>query len=91
MSTEQVAIGPAQLNWFKSSYSGPGGGDCVEVAWFKSSYSGSAGGDCVEVAVAPNTVHIRDSKNAHGAILRLPAAGWTAFVSFAGDHKNVPA
>ncbi|MFF1957699.1 DUF397 domain-containing protein [Streptomyces sp. NPDC058220] len=91
MSTQQIAPGPAQLTWFKSSYSGSAGGDCVEVGWFKSSYSGSGGGNCVEVAVAPNTVHIRDSKNAQGAILRLPAAGWTAFVSFAGDHENVPA
>ncbi len=28
MNTEQ----PAQLNWFKSSYSGDEGGECVEVA-----------------------------------------------------------
>ncbi|MFF1419181.1 DUF397 domain-containing protein [Streptomyces sp. NPDC058280] len=61
------------------------------LSWFKSSYSGTSGGECVEVALADHTVHIRDSKNAHGAILRLPAAGWTAFVSFAGDHENVPA
>ncbi|MCI3224195.1 DUF397 domain-containing protein [Streptomyces sp. NP-1717] len=32
MSTEQVTAGPARLTWFKSSYSGSGGGDCVEVA-----------------------------------------------------------
>ncbi|MBT2364373.1 DUF397 domain-containing protein [Streptomyces sp. ISL-10] len=32
MSTEQAAHGPDRLNWFKSSYSGSGGGDCVEVA-----------------------------------------------------------
>ncbi|MCX4636033.1 DUF397 domain-containing protein [Streptomyces platensis] len=40
------------LNWFKSSYSGSAGGDCLEVAyeWRKSSYSASEGGNCVEVA-----------------------------------------
>jgi hypothetical protein len=40
------------LAWFKSSYSGDAGGNCLEVAyeWRKSSYSGDAGGDCVEVA-----------------------------------------
>ncbi|MFP1629973.1 DUF397 domain-containing protein [Streptomyces sp. 5K101] len=32
MSTEQAAPGPDRLKWFKSSYSGSGGGDCVEVA-----------------------------------------------------------
>ncbi|MEU6486317.1 DUF397 domain-containing protein [Streptomyces sp. NPDC046887] len=40
------------LTWFKSSYSGDEGGQCLEVAyeWFKSSYSGSEGGQCLEVA-----------------------------------------
>ncbi|WNE96813.1 DUF397 domain-containing protein [Streptomyces luomodiensis] len=43
------------LKWFKSSYSGGGGGNCVEVAftqldWSKSSYSGGGGDNCVEVA-----------------------------------------
>ncbi|GAA2580405.1 DUF397 domain-containing protein [Streptomyces tubercidicus] len=40
------------LSWFKSSYSGSAGGDCIEVAydWRKSSHSASAGGNCVEVA-----------------------------------------
>lgn len=32
MSTEQVATRPTQLHWFKSSFSGPEGGDCLEVA-----------------------------------------------------------
>ncbi|MFF4320873.1 DUF397 domain-containing protein [Streptomyces sp. NPDC001568] len=41
------------LKWFKSSYSGSEGGQCLEVAvsWRKSSYSASEGGDCVEIAV----------------------------------------
>jgi len=44
----------SDLAWFKSSYSGSEGDNCVEVAleWHKSSYSGSQGDDCVEVAVA---------------------------------------
>lgn len=38
--------------WFKSSYSGDEGGQCLEVAyeWRKSSYSGDEGGACLEVA-----------------------------------------
>jgi hypothetical protein len=32
MSTEQPTNGTAGPVWFKSSYSGSGGGDCVEVA-----------------------------------------------------------
>ncbi|MFB8207945.1 DUF397 domain-containing protein [Streptomyces sp. NPDC056010] len=32
MSVEQVPQNSDELRWFKSSYSGSGGGDCVEVA-----------------------------------------------------------
>lgn len=32
MSVEQVSEHVDDLRWFKSSYSGSGGGDCVEVA-----------------------------------------------------------
>jgi len=32
MSVEQVSENVNGLRWFKSSYSGSGGGDCVEVA-----------------------------------------------------------
>ncbi|MEU1027743.1 DUF397 domain-containing protein [Streptomyces mirabilis] len=32
MSTDQCTTQPAELAWFKSSYSGTSGGDCVEVA-----------------------------------------------------------
>jgi len=32
VSVEQVSENVNELHWFKSSYSGSGGGDCVEVA-----------------------------------------------------------
>ncbi|MGX1507461.1 UNVERIFIED_CONTAM: hypothetical protein RKD43_006086 [Streptomyces graminofaciens] len=32
MSTDHCTTQPAGLAWFKSSYSGTSGGDCVEVA-----------------------------------------------------------
>jgi hypothetical protein len=40
--------------WRKSSYSGTGGGNCIEVgqSWRKSTYSGSSGNSCVEVGQA---------------------------------------
>ncbi|MEE4546810.1 DUF397 domain-containing protein [Streptomyces sp. V4-01] len=77
----------AELIWFKSSYSGTNGGDCVEVAldWRKSSYSGSGGGECVEVAACPDTVHVRDSKDPEGPALRFAADAWTAFLAYAAD------
>ncbi|MEU0968534.1 DUF397 domain-containing protein [Streptomyces sp. NPDC005917] len=72
----------AALTWFKSSYSGSQGGDCVEVAhnWRKSSYSGSESGNCVEVAAHPAAIHIRDSKNVDGATLTVSPTAWTAFL-----------
>ncbi|MFI5830521.1 DUF397 domain-containing protein [Streptomyces sp. NPDC051578] len=68
-----------ELTWFKSSYSGSDGGNCVEVgyAWQKSTYSGDEGGQCVEVAPCADRVHVRDSKVPHGPVLTLSPATWT--------------
>ncbi|MFB7607787.1 DUF397 domain-containing protein [Streptomyces gardneri] len=73
------------LAWFKSSYSGGEGGNCIEVAydWRKSSYSGPEGGECIEVAAHPTSIHIRDSKNPHGPQLAVAPASWASFVSYA--------
>lgn len=72
-----------ELAWFKSSYSGGSGDDCVEVAlsWHKSSYSSSGDGDCVEVATCPTTVHVRDSKLADSPELTLSPTAWTDFLT----------
>ncbi|WP_262061366.1 DUF397 domain-containing protein [Streptomyces sp. STR69] len=68
--------------WHKSSYSGGGGGDCLELArWRKSTHSGGDGGDCLEVADGhPALVPVRDSKNALGPKLVFRAEAWSAFV-----------
>ncbi|MHC3818099.1 toxin [Streptomyces sp. CB02488] len=73
--------------WFKSSYSGSDGGECLEVAydWRKSSYSGSEGGECVEVAAHPLAVHVRDSKNPEGPALTVAPTSWAAFTEHAGS------
>lgn len=75
----------SELAWFKSSYSGSAGGDCLEVAleWRKSSHSGSEGGQCVEVAACPGTVHVRDSKNPDGPALAFGPTAWAAFAAYA--------
>ena len=75
------------LSWFKSSYSGDSGGDCLEVAleWRKSSHSGNEGGQCVEVAACPSTIHVRDSKNTTGPTLAFTPAQWSAFVTYAAS------
>ncbi|MFJ4781510.1 DUF397 domain-containing protein [Streptomyces sp. NPDC088762] len=69
----------APLKWFKSSYSGSEGGQCLEVAvtWRKSSYSSSEGDACVEMAACPaDGVHVRDSKVQDGPHLTLAPAAW---------------
>nr|WTB31961.1 DUF397 domain-containing protein [Streptomyces sp. NBC_00830] len=72
--------------WFKSSYSGSDGGNCLEVAydWHKSSYSGSEGGECVEVATHPTAIHVRDSKNPDGPTLTVAPTTWSAFAAHIG-------
>ncbi|MER6501502.1 DUF397 domain-containing protein [Streptomyces sp. NPDC001455] len=77
------------LEWFKSSYSGSDGGQCLEVAydWYKSSYSGDEGGACVEVAAHPAAIHIRDSKNHEGPVLTITPTTWAAFAGFAADQR----
>ncbi|MET7640184.1 DUF397 domain-containing protein [Streptomyces sp. NPDC005438] len=52
--------------WVKSSYSGNGGGSCVE--WAPSSVSTSG------------VVPVRDSKTPHGPELTLTPTAWHAFV-----------
>ena len=65
MSAEQTASNRAGLEWFKSSHSGSGGGDCVEVA------------------TSAATVHVRDSKDTGGPVLRFSPSEWAAFVNCA--------
>jgi hypothetical protein len=58
----------------------------ARLVWFKSSYSGNEGGACLEVAIAPGTVHVRDSKAPARAQLAFQCSDWAAFVHFAaGD------
>lgn len=72
----------AHLDWFKSSYSGGEGGECLEVAfdWRKSSYSSGEGGQCVEIAECADSVHIRDSKVEAGPQLAIAPTAWAAFL-----------
>jgi len=54
-------------NWHKSSYSGGGGGDCVEVA-------ASGAGQAIEHVIA-----VRDSKDPDGPKLAFTGAQWRDF------------
>ncbi|MEU6175766.1 DUF397 domain-containing protein [Streptantibioticus parmotrematis] len=78
----------SDLVWFKSSYSGNEGGQCVEVAleWRKSTYSGNEGGNCVEVAACPSVIHVRDSKDPDGPALAFDLEQWSSFLRFAVRH-----
>jgi hypothetical protein len=56
--------------------------DAPVLAWFRSSYSSSGdGNDCVEVAIAPATIHVRDSKRPRGPRLAVTPAAWAGFVA----------
>jgi uncharacterized protein DUF397 len=60
-----------ELQWFKSTYSGDEGGQCLEVAF-------TATGSSHKTAV-----HVRDSKNPAGPTLRVSPATWATFTAFA--------
>ncbi|MFI0481505.1 DUF397 domain-containing protein [Actinomadura sp. 9N215] len=73
-----------QRPWRKSSHSGSGGTECVEVAalWRKSSRSGGGGSECVEVVALPNRlVALRDSKDADGPLLSIAPSAWTSLLT----------
>ncbi|MEY9992252.1 hypothetical protein ABIE67_004284 [Streptomyces sp. V4I8] len=63
-------------------------GDASELTWFKSSYSGGTDGEsCVEIAVAPRTIHVRDSKYRDSSPrLALAPQAWSAFVTYASEE-----
>ncbi|MGW4250531.1 DUF397 domain-containing protein [Streptomyces californicus] len=56
--------------------------------WFTSSYSDN-GGQCVEIATNLATPHgivpVRDSKDAAGPVLTVPAAAFSTFVAGVRD------
>lgn len=54
--------------------------DVSELVWFKSSNGNE--GDCVEVAAAPESVHVRDSKNVQGARPAFASGAWAGFVPY---------
>ncbi|MFI8106019.1 DUF397 domain-containing protein [Streptomyces sp. NPDC086023] len=75
----------SELTWFKSTYSGSDGGECVEVAlaWHKSTHSRTDGDSCVEVATCScsTTVHVRDSKDTTLPSFQVTPTAWAAFVA----------
>lgn len=56
------------VEWVKSSYSGNGGGNCIEWA---------------PTAAVAGQVPVRDSKVPAGPALSVSVASWSAFVDFA--------
>ncbi|MGP3922847.1 DUF397 domain-containing protein [Streptomyces sp. 8N616] len=79
----------SELAWFKSSYSGGDGDECVEVAlsWHKSSHSSGDGDCCVEVATCPDTIHVRDSKDQQGPQLAFSPDAWSAFITYVATSR----
>jgi hypothetical protein len=65
----------SRAEWVKSSYSGDGGGNCIEWA---PAYVGSG------------VVPVRDSKDADGPALVFEPSAWSAFVT-AVRHRTLRA
>ncbi|MFS8199386.1 DUF397 domain-containing protein [Streptomyces sp. CWNU-52B] len=59
------------LYWFKSSYSGSQGGECVEIAAPQTD----------PASATPATIHIRDSKTPTAHTLQVAPATWSAFLA----------
>lgn len=72
--------------WVKSSFSGSQGGNCVELAFTKSTFSGN-NGSCVEYHQHNDEIHVRDSKDPEGPVLRFTGAEWDAFILGAKDGQ----
>jgi hypothetical protein len=82
----------SEPRWRKSSYSGGGAEDCVEVApitstWRKSSASAEHG-ECIEAAPISGTcddshhmIAVRDSKNPDGPRLHFTTVQWSTFTT----------
>ena len=51
------------------------------TAWRKSSYSGANGGQCIEVGTAPDTILVRDSKDAGSGVLTFTPVAWRELVA----------
>lgn len=47
--------------------------------WRKASYSAGNGGGCVETASTPSAVHIRDTQDRTGPVLRFTPSAWRQF------------
>ncbi|NML50121.1 DUF397 domain-containing protein [Streptomyces sp. R302] len=81
------------VQWRKSSYSGPSGGECIECAplgtasWRKSSHSGSNGGECIEVADLAPHVAVRDSKVPAGPHFLATPTAFAVFVEAAAQGR----
>jgi hypothetical protein len=54
--------------------------DQRKIVWRKSTRSMSGGDNCVEVAVGEDSVEVRDSKNADGAVLVFDCRAWRRFM-----------
>lgn len=60
-----------------------------DLAWFKSSYSGTEGGQCLEIAAGTGVVHVRDSKDVAGPVVRASRETWTGFLGLASSVRGV--
>jgi hypothetical protein len=55
------------------------------LRWRKSTHSGSNGGGCIETASHHNRVHVRDTQDRAGPVLRFGPTAWRQFTNRVKD------
>jgi hypothetical protein len=83
---ESVALIEQVAGELRSSREGASTVDQVGLRWRRSSFSGGTGGgndNCVEVALAGSETAVRDSKDAAGPMLVVPATAWSDLLTHA--------
>ena len=60
---------------------------CPDPAFRKSSFSGASNANCVEVGLVTSEVHLRDSKDPNGPVLRFTPDEWAAFIAGVKDGQ----
>jgi hypothetical protein len=53
--------------------------ESTDLNWRKASYSSNGGAECVEIGGTPHAVHVRDTQDRIGPVLRFPLQAWRSF------------
>jgi hypothetical protein len=55
--------------------------ESTDLNWRKASYSSNGGAECVEIGGTPRAVHVRDTQDRTGPMLRFSSDTWRRFTN----------